>query len=66
MGDMVDHSWRKVSRARLLGQPIGLGIPLAGMGGFLTFNMILATKPSEPMREALRQGTRPQNEHFKK
>ena len=47
MGDMVDHSWRKVSRVRLLGQPIGLGIPLAGMGGFLTYNMILATKPSE-------------------
>ena len=47
MGAMVDHSWRKVSRARLLGQPIGLGIPLAGMGGFLTFNMILAMKPSE-------------------
>lgn len=47
MDSTVEGSWRKVSRVRLLGQPIGLGVPLAGMGGFLTLNMILATKPSE-------------------
>ena len=29
-------------RVRLLGQPLGLGLPLALAGGFLGFNMILA------------------------
>ena len=38
---MGAHSSVTRPRVRLLGQPIGLGIPLALAGGFLGFNMVL-------------------------
>ncbi len=44
---MADSQWRSIHRVRLLGQPIGLGIPMTIMGGFLAVNMAFALDPEE-------------------
>lgn len=43
----TEQEFKSVSRVRLLGQPIGLGLPLTLMGGALTLNMALALNPEE-------------------
>lgn len=43
----MDSQWKTVPRVRLLGQPIGLGLPLTVMGGFFAVNMALALNPEE-------------------
>lgn len=43
----MEQNFKSVKRVRLLGQPIGLGLPLTVMGGFLTVNMALALNPEE-------------------
>lgn len=43
----MESEWKAVPRVRLLGQPIGLGLPMTVMGGFLAVNMALALNPAE-------------------
>lgn len=45
--NVMPQDWKTVRRVRLLGQPIGLGMPLTLMGGALTLNMALALDPAE-------------------
>ena len=45
----MDYAWAVRPRVKLLGQPVGLGIPLTVAGGYLTWNMILAFSLEEPL-----------------
>lgn len=45
----LDYAWAVRPRVKLLGQPVGLGIPLTVAGGYMTWNMILAFSLEEPL-----------------
>ena len=45
----LDQAWAVRPRVKLLGQPIGLGIPLTLAGGYMTWNMLLAFSLQEPL-----------------
>lgn len=45
----TDFPWESIPRVRLLGQPVGAGLPMAFGGGVLTYYMILALNPREPL-----------------
>ena len=45
----LDTAWEVCPRVRLLGQPIGLGLPLTLAGGYVGINMILAFTTEEPL-----------------
>ncbi len=41
------QQWQVIPRVRYYGQPISLGLTLAGMGGVMSYMMLLAFKPEE-------------------
>jgi len=47
-GQQIDFSWESVPRVRLLGQPVGAGLPMVFGGGVMTYYMVLALNPREP------------------
>lgn len=47
--NQLDYAWTSRPRVKLLGQPVGLGIPLTVAGGYMTWNMILAFSLQEPL-----------------
>ena len=45
----LDYAWAVRPRVKLLGQPVGLGIPLTLAGGYMGWNMVLAFTTEEPL-----------------